>query len=680
DSAADGMLVCSLDGRVRAFNQRLATIWRIPRELLVQRNDAAVYAHMAAQMSDPVSYLDRLAVMAREPLLECSDLLQLRNGATVERRVVPQLHKGRSVGRVYSFRDVTQQVEVEMRLRLAARVFDSSLDAIFIADLQNRLVRMNPACERLVGAAAADMQGRSAAAWFESEAPAPWMASIQSAWAQDGFWAGELTLVRSNRTHCPVHLSWVAVRDGQGQWVQTIGFLRDLTQQRADQKRIEELAYSDVLTQLPNRLLLVQRVDAAIDQAAACGGEFAVLFLDVDRFKNINDSLGHSFGDRVLQLVALRLQASLRPQDMLCRLGGDEFVVYAPQANARVAEGLARHILEDMLRPFTLDEMGLSVQCSIGIALYPQNGPSLEDLIKHADTAMYRAKEKGRSSYSFYQPQMNAHLLTRMRLEHALRQALGEGRLEIHYQPQIGIPTGCITGAEALIRWTDPEFGTVPPGIFVPLAEESGYIIPMGQWVMETAVRDAAQWMREGHPTVVAVNVSALEFRQPDFVEKLTRLLATHQFPPALLELELTETILLHDGMEMVHRLERLDHLGVSLAIDDFGTGYSSLAYLKKLPIHKLKVDQSFVCGLPDDAGDQAIIAAIIHMGHALDIEVVAEGVENTDQYAQLQQMQCDHYQGFLCSPSLPASAFRERLYREGPSPWQCPALLPPVP
>lgn len=663
DSAADGMLVCGLDGRVRAFNQRLVQIWGIPRDLLVQRNDRAVHAHLAARVVDGKGYRERLLVIEREPLLESTDILQLHGGMTVERRVVPQLHRGRPVGRVYSFRDITRQTEAQASLRLAARVFDSSLDAIFIADSQHHLVRMNPGCERLVGGTGSTaLEGRMAASLFGSGSDASFMEQVLAGWNRDGFWAGELWLPRQDGAYCAVHLSWVALRDDEGQLVQSIGFMRDLTLQHAAQKRIEELAYSDVLTGLPNRLLLSQRVHTAIQAARASDTGFAVLFLDLDRFKIINDSLGHPFGDRVLQLVAERLQACLRQADMLCRLGGDEFVIYLHGADAMVAESLARRILDEMLHPFLLDNMGFSIQCSVGMALYPQDGATLDDLIKQADTAMYRVKERGRGSFGFYRPEMNADLLSRMKLEHAMRQALGAQRLAVHYQPQVSLVTGRIVAAEALIRWTDPEFGVVSPAQFVPLAEESGYIVTLGAWVMEQAVREAVQWMQAGMPIVVSVNVSALEFRQADFVERLKRLLAVHQLPPTLLELELTESILLQDVQEMESRLVALAELGVSLAIDDFGTGYSSLAYLKRLPIHKLKIDRSFVSGLPEDDGDRALVSAIISMGHALHIEVVAEGVETDTQRAVLQQMQCEHFQGFLCSPGLPGAQFRQLL------------------
>lgn len=540
DSAAEGMLVCDLQGRIRAFNRRMAQIWNIPERLLVERDDQAVYAHMAAQVIDKKAYKRRLAELAKHPPAQACDILHLRNGTVVERLVVPQLQRGELAGWVYSFRDITQQ--------------------------------------------------------------------------------------------------------------------------QADRQRIQELAYTDALTGLPNYLQFAQRVKAAIEDASEKTSGFAIVFLDLDRFKIVNDSLGHSFGDKVLQLVAGRIASCLRQTDMLCRLGGDEFLLYLHEADATAAEGVVRRILENMLRPYELDGMGFSVMCSMGIALYPQDGSTLDELIKQADTAMYRVKDRGRGNYSFYQPQMNAHLLSRMKLEHAMRQALASQRFTVHYQPQVSLATGGITGAEALLRWTDPELGTVSPGLFIPLAEESGVIIALGGWVMEQAVREAAKWMHAGHPLVVSVNVSTLEFRQSDFVERVTRLLAVHQLPPPLLEIELTESILLQDALEMEERLRQLADLGVSLAIDDFGTGYSNLAYLKKLPIHKLKIDQSFISGLPDDEGDLAIVRAIVDMGRALHIEVVAEGVETSAQRAALQRLHCGHFQGFLCAPALSPIEFWQML------------------
>lgn len=664
DSAADGMLVCALDGSVRAFNQRLAHIWNMPQELLVQRNDSAVHAFMAAGVADPQLYGEQLLALAASPEMHSRDVIALCSGQILERRSVPQLHHGSVMGRVYSFRDITQEVQAQAGLRLAAKVFDSSTDAIFIADGSHRLLRLNPAGEALLGQSMEQLLGVDVAALFACPSATSLCAQVQAAWQHEGVWQGDLLLARAQDSACAVHLSWVLLRDEQGQPSQSIGFMRDLTAQQAAQKRINELAYSDVLTGLPNRLMLSQRVATVLHEALPDVAHFAVLFLDLDRFKIINDSLGHAFGDRVLQLVAARLQACLRSVDMLCRLGGDEFVVYLHGGNADAGEMVARRILEEMHRPYTLDRIGFSIQCSIGIAMCPQDGTTLDELIKQADTAMYRVKEQGRGNYGFYHPQMNANLLARMQLEHAMRHALEHQRMVVHYQPQLNLASGEIVGAEALLRWTDPELGAISPGVFIPLAEETGYIITLGAWVLEQAVQQAALWLRAGTPLVMAVNVSALEFCQPDFVERLMQLLKKHQLPATLLELELTESILLQGAQETADRLATVARLGVALAIDDFGTGYSSLAYLKKLPIRKLKVDQSFVRGLPDDAGDLAIVSAVVHMGHALRMLVVAEGVETAAQCAVLQQLQCDNYQGFLCSPALAPAAFDALLLR----------------
>jgi diguanylate cyclase (GGDEF)-like protein/PAS domain S-box-containing protein len=668
DSAADGMLVCGMDGGVRAFNQRLAMLWDMPHGLLVQRNDAAIYQHMLELVCDAGEYQERLNAIGRDPMLESTDILRLKSGLVMERRAVPQLSRGQPVGRVFSFRDVTELVEVQAGLRLAARVFESSLDAIFIADAHHRLIRMNPGCERLLDGASISL-GDGVQALFSEGSSADFMAEVNAAWGRDGFWGGELKLQRAPDDVCSVHLSWVALRDESGAVSQSIGFMRDLTSEHAAQQRIEELAFSDALTGLPNRMMLMRHVERAIEAARLQESEFAILFIDLDRFKIINDSLGHHFGDRVLQLVARRLQACLRQTDMLCRLGGDEFVVYLQGCNAAVAESVVRRIIEDMLRPFVLDAMGFSIQCSIGIALYPQDGDSLDELVKQADTAMYRVKDRGRGAFGFYQPQMNAGLLSRMQLEHAMRQALEHGRMAVHYQPQVSMQTGRVVGAEALLRWTDPEFGVVAPSVFIPLAEESGYIVTLGSWVLEQSIREAVRWAKAGHPIRLSVNVSALEFRQPDFVARLMASLNENQLPAPLLELELTETILLQDAQEMAVRLQQLSELGIGLVIDDFGTGYSSLAYLKRLPIRKLKIDQSFVRGLPDDAGDSAIVGAVASMGNALQIEVVAEGVETDAQRAALAQMHCHYYQGYLCSPALPANAFDKLLVEQGCDP-----------
>ncbi|WP_027476926.1 sensor domain-containing protein [Curvibacter gracilis] len=662
DSTADGMLVCSLRGEVRAFNRRFSQIWAVPEPLHIRRDDAALHAHLQASVLDPAHYQARLDELAASPELEVTDTLLLKNGHVLERSCVTQISRGRAVGRVYSFRDITDQVAAQAELRRAAKVFECSLDAVFIATARDELMAVNPAFVRLVQVSSPEAPqrwlGRTAANLFADPADPGLMERIRQRREQLGFWEGEVSLCREDGSRCPVQLSWVQLHDEASGVRQSIGFFRDLTEQRAAQRRIEQLAYSDALTGLPNRLLLSQRVDFALNMARRQACSFAVLFLDLDRFKNINDSLGHQFGDRVLIQVADRIRSCLRDVDTLCRLGGDEFVLYLHDVDVAGAERVASRVLEALSRPFLQDEMNFSIGCSIGVAMYPGDGNTLDELIKQADTAMYEVKGAGRGHVRFYRPQMNVDMLSRMKLETALRQAIEQQAFRLHYQPQLHLSSGRLIGAEALIRWSDPERGAVSPGQFIPLAEESGLIVQIGAWVLAEAVQQAAAWWRAGTPVQVSINVSALQFRQPDFVERVAQVLAQFSLPPDLLELELTESILVQDADEVLQRLRALAGLGVHLAIDDFGTGYSSLAYLKKFPISKLKIDQSFVRGLPGDDSDVAIVAAMIGLARALRLSVIAEGVETEEQRAALQQLGCDEYQGFLCSPGVPAAQF----------------------
>jgi predicted signal transduction protein with EAL and GGDEF domain len=358
--------------------------------------------------------------------------------------------------------------------------------------------------------------------------------------------------------------------------------------------------------------------------------------------------------------VAQRIKRCLRDVDTLCRLGSDECVGFLQDADAFGAEIAARRILEALAQPFLVDAMNFSLGCSIGVAMYPEDGKTVDALIQCANTAMHRVKERGRGNFRFYQPQMNVDLLSRMKMDHAMRQAMEQERFRLVYQPQVSLRDGRLLGAEALVRWTDAELGSVPPSTFIPLAEESGFIITIGNWVMGEAVRQATLWQNAGRPVVVSVNVSALQFQQPDFVERVADSLRSVGLAPELLELELTESILIKDANEALARLHALAGLGISLAIDDFGTGYSSLAYLKKFPISKLKIDRAFVMGLPGDESDRAIVSATVAMARALKLEVVAEGVETSAQRDYLTSLGCESFQGYLCSPGLPAAEFEQ--------------------
>ena len=661
ESTADGVLVTDLDGAVRSFNQRFSAIWALPAELLTRRDDAALMRHMQESVVDVKHYAQRLSEMLESPLLEGSDVLQLRSGQLIERVTLPQYSRGRAIGRVYSFRDITQARADAARLELASKVFESSLDAIFITGPDGRLLAINPHFKSMTRCSPTGVEQRLARGFFYDPNDAVLGLRIAQALELEGTWEGEVWCRRDDGAAFPVRLSWVALHDSLGVVTNTIGIFRDLSEKVAANRRIEQLAYSDALTGVPNRLALSQRVGVALSLAERRGGGFAILFVDLDRFKYINDSYGHQMGDGVLREVAERINRYLRQEDTLCRLGGDEFAVLLNGAEGRGAESMARRILDALALPFVLEEETFSVGCSIGIAMYPTDGRTLEALISCADTAMHRVKDHGRGNFRFYQPQMNVDLLARMKLDHAMRQAMEQGLFHLHYQPKVAIDSGQITGAEALIRWRDETLGDVSPGVFIPLAEESGFIITIGSWVLDQAVRQAALWHRGGTPVKVAINVSALQFQQADFVQRVAQALARENLAPNLLELELTESILVQGVDEAMQRLDALSAMGVGLAIDDFGVGYSSLAYLKKFPIHTLKIDQSFVMGLATNESDYAIVSAIINMGHALKLTVVAEGVETTAQRDVLRELRCDQYQGFLYAKGLAVEEF-ERL------------------
>ncbi len=670
ESTADGILVSALNGDIRNYNHHFATLWDVPESLLLQRNDQALYDHLASQVSDAAHYRQRLLEVENNPLLETTDILVLTCGRVLERASRTQYSRGQPTGRVYSFRDITQHLRNQSQLKLAAMVFGSSLEAIFITSPEFLILTANPACESLTERTQDRLLGTLPNEFFYDPQDPEFLSSVQAALTTQGVWRGQLWIRKKDQSPCAVHASWVLLRNDQGQVANTIGFFRDLTDEIEAQQRIEELAYSDALTGLPNRLLLTQRVEFALRVAERNSGKCGVFFLDLDRFKNLNDSMGHTFGDCVLIDVAQRLKGCLRDADTLCRLGGDEFVIFVQDIDARGAEVMARRIQDSMGLPFQIDDMMFSVGCSMGIALYPDDGKTLDALIKCADTAMYLVKARGRGSFRFYQPQMNVNLLSHIKLDHAMRLAMEQGLFRLHYQPQISLENGSLVGAEALIRWTDAELGQVSPAQFIPLAEESGFIITLGTWVLEEAVRQAVLWQQRGTPVTVSVNVSALQFQQSDFVETVAAVLKAAALPAHLLELELTESILIQDAHETMNRLHALAALGVTMSIDDFGTGYSSLAYLKKFPISKLKIDRSFVTGLPNDEGDRAIVSATIGMARGLKLKVVAEGVETQAQHDYLSGLGCEAFQGFLCAPGLPALAFEQMVDKLPKASW----------
>ncbi len=447
---------------------------------------------------------------------------------------------------------------------------------------------------------------------------------------------------------------------------------RDLTERMAAQSHIEGLALHDPLTGLANRRQLADRVAEAATAARRDGGSFALLLVDIDRFRQVNESLGHDIGDRVLLELAQRMQGTLRQGDLLARLGGDQFALMLRPADDASAESAARRLLNVIAQPCIVDGAQLTLTCSVGVAMAPARGGDIDELLRMAETALRGAKAGGRGGYRMHQVRAEGSRQSRIKLEHAMRRALVCGRFRLLYQPQVSVADASIVGVEALLRWRDPGLGDVAPEHFLPVAEDSGFILAIGDWVLAQALRQAAIWQQSGHPMPMSINISPLQFQHPLFVDRVAAALATAGLPGTMLEIEVTEAMLAQDPEAALQRLDALARLGVRLAIDDFGTGYSSVALLGRLPVGKVKLDRSFISGLPADEGDSVVVLALLQMARALGLQTLAVGVETEAQRQFLHDAGCDAYQGHLYAPALDALTVAQRLPASG--------LPPPAP
>jgi diguanylate cyclase (GGDEF)-like protein/PAS domain S-box-containing protein len=474
-------------------------------------------------------------------------------------------------------------------------------------------------------------------------------------------------LIRRDGSEVPIEDSVAPIHDRDGVATGAVIVFRDVSAARAMSLEMAHSAQHDFLTGLPNRMLLNDRISQAIALAPRHTSQVAVLFLDLDGFKHINDSLGHPVGDLLLRSVARRLVTCVRASDTVSRQGGDEFVVLLSEAEQwEDAAIVATRMLHAVAEAHSIDQRDLHITTSIGVSVYPDDGRDAETLIKNADTAMYQAKENGKQSFQFFKPAMNVRAVERQSIEESLRRALERDEFVIHYQPKVDLRTGAITGAEALLRWTHPERGLVSPVQFIPIAEDSGLILPIGKWVLRGACMQARRWVDEGLPAMtMAVNVSSMEVRADDFVPGLFEILEDTRLDPASLELELTESVLMRHADSAASILQAVRERGVRVAVDDFGTGYSSLSYLRRFPIDALKIDQSFVSQISADGDDTSIVTAVISMARSLKLRVIAEGVETLEQLAFLQDLECDEAQGYYFSRPVPAAQFA-RLLKSG--------------
>jgi diguanylate cyclase (GGDEF)-like protein/PAS domain S-box-containing protein len=567
-------------------------------------------------------------------------------------------------GSIWVYADITPRKEAEEKLRLSATVLEHIADGVVVVDREGRIVAVNPAFTQITGFAEAEALGRDIGLTRSARHDAAFHQRLWDELVDTGCWQGELWALRKGGEQFLQALTLTAVRDAQGVTTHYAGVFSDITLVKENERKLDHLAHHDSLTGLPNRLLFNDRLQHALDRAQRVPEQLALLFIDLDRFKNVNDTLGHHIGDELLKQVAEALRARLRDGDTLARLGGDEFVVLLEGVGGEYSATLVAEKLVAMFeQPFTVAGHELFVTCSIGISLSPHVGTDLNVLLRNADVAMYQAKARGRNGFRFYALSMTGEGVERLRLETWLRRSLEKNEMFLNYQPQVEIDTGRLIGVEALVRWNHPELGLVPPVRFIPLAEDSGFISQLGEWVLAQACRQMVRWQEAGLVVPkIAVNLSVRQFERGTIVRTVGDILRETGLEPHRLQLEVTESLIMNTG-DALQYINGLHGLGVSLAIDDFGTGYSSLAYLKQMPVQTLKIDRSFIQDIHADANDEAIAIAIIQLGKSMNLAVIAEGVETDEQAAFLLRHGCNQAQGYFYSrPVMPDDLLRRWL------------------
>ncbi len=566
---------------------------------------------------------------------------------------------GRAIAAIGTVRDITALKKAEKRLHLSAKVFDNSGEGIMITDADARIIAVNRACAEMTGYSEAELVGKKPSIFASGRHDQAFYRDMWNAINQTGYWQGEIWDRHKSWRIYPQWMTITAVRDASGELTNYIAISTDITESKEAEKHINLLAYYDVLTGLPNRTLLHDRLEQMLAAAHRDMDKFALMFIDLDRFKYVNDSMGHATGDKLLQTVAQRLLQCVREGDTVSRIGGDEFVVLLRETDAEGAAHVAGGILNSLAVACDIEGIQISTYASIGISIYPDHASDADTLIKNADVAMYRAKDEGRNNFQLFAPEMNLRANRLFSMEKDLRLALERNEFSLHYQPQVDLKSGMVCGAEALLRWNHPDKGYISPTEFIPVAEETGQIMGIGEWVLRSACAQLSTWRQQGMPVFpVAVNLSIRQLRQPNLAHLVATALEEMRLQPSDLELELTEGIMMGDTQAAMTFLTQMHELGVRLSIDDFGTGFSSLSYLKKMPLDRLKIDKSFVRDIKTDESDAAIVRSIISLGHRLKLRVVAEGVETQEQLDFLRVRGCDEMQGYYFSHALPVEEF----------------------
>jgi diguanylate cyclase (GGDEF)-like protein/PAS domain S-box-containing protein len=674
ESTADGIMVADLEGRVTLWNQRFREMWNLPEEVLRSGEGWRVLQLASAQVKDPEIHAAAARALLQCPECDSSRLVELTDGRFFERVSRPQRIGGRVVGRVWSYSDVTEAKRTEAVLRESeeryALAVEGALEGIWDWDLQRERIYLSPRWKAILGYAPDEPVG---------EHPDEWLTRVHPDDLERV--RGELaTSIGGGRTHFEIEHrvmhrdgSWrwtraraVTVFDPEGRPIRIAGSLSDVTEQKVAEELLLHHALHDVLTGLPNRSLLVDRLGIALRRTARSGGSVGVLFMDLDGFKVVNDSLGHAVGDRLLDAVARRLEGCLRPSDTVARLGGDEFTVLLEDLrDAAEARAVAERVHDALREAFVLDGRPVFTTASVGIAV-GATGATPESLLRDADTAMYRAKSRGRARCEVFDPTMHTTALARLQLETDLRGAVERDEFELAYQPLVSLVDGRISGFEALVRWRHPERGMLQPSEFVSVAEETGLIVPLGRWVLREACRQMRDWNRRyGAALSVNVNLSPRQFIDGGLAREVAAALRDTELPAGFLKLEITEGLLMGDAGPVASTLDELKALGVELCIDDFGTGYSSLSYLHRFPIDTLKIDRSFVSRLSADGGSDQIVRTILVLAQTLNMRAVAEGVETVEQAERLRAMGCEFAQGFRFSRPIPGDDAGAMIWRQ---------------
>jgi diguanylate cyclase (GGDEF)-like protein/PAS domain S-box-containing protein len=664
DQAPVGIAHVDLDGGILLVNRRLGSILGYADHELLHRSfedfyglpDGAVHREYVKDLiTGDVAFL--ATELALTPRKGSMIWLHLTVSALREPSGKPRYF-------IHVVEDISERKRTEENLRLAATVFDCSTEAILVTDAQANIVKVNRAFTEITGYAEENVLGKNPRLLSSGTHDEAFYKSMWATLTTFGRWQGEISNLRKNGETYPSWLTISAVRNEKGEVCNYVGMSADITERKLAEGRLSFLANHDPLTRLPNRNLLGDRMQHAINLANRQGTEMALLFLDLDRFKNVNDTLGHDMGDLLLQRVAERLSEHTRKSDTLARWGGDEFILVLETIRlGRDAALVARRVLHLLAQPFVIMGYEIVVTASIGISIFPKDGDCSRALLKNADTAMYCVKESGRNNFQFYTPEMNIVAQERFQLEFDLRRALTQDELVLYYQPQVEIATGKVVGLEALVRWQHPRRGMMSPDQFLPLAEETGLVGLIGEWVIRTACEQNRRWQEAGlGPLRMAVNLSRIQLNNYNLVATVTQILQETDLRPELLEMEITETVMMQNLQNGISILKELKALGIHLAMDDFGTGYSSLSYLRNLPIGTIKIHQSLIRDLPVATDDMAIASAIISLAHSLRLKVVAEGVEREEQLAFLRQQACDKAQGYLFCKPMPAAEVEKEL------------------